>query len=492
MKNRNPLAFYSSIVLLLLVVFASCKKINEATELGADLIPTVDNINTFADTLAVETYNELFTELNDSTRISYANQQFLGHISNDPLFGKTTASMFLELKPSSYPFSFGNGTNFQIDSVVLVLSYKETYGDTTVSQKVNVFELDESTTFKADSNYLIRSNTLAYTNFLGSKTFVPRELNDSITLFREKSANQLRIRLDDVFGQNLLNKNGLETYTSDEKFKAFFKGFAIVPDISSGGNAVMGFQLTDTNSKLAIYYNYTNASSSIIDTVSMFRFRTDSSAAANLVTRDYNGAEIKTYLTNAGTEPDPLGFIQNTPGSYVRVKIPELANLNNRVIHRAELIVKQVADPSDALFPASPFLFIDALIQDSDPDPEKDKYRGVPYDFNYTSAGSPDLEALGAVASKTFDISGKSISFWRLNLTRYIQNIVNKREAATDFRLSSPYVARFMMPGLNNALTPVLQQINQTSTKYRVRVAGGNHPEPTQRMGLRIVYSNIQ
>lgn len=34
-------------------MFFSCTKINEATELGDDLIPAVDNVNTFDTTLTV-------------------------------------------------------------------------------------------------------------------------------------------------------------------------------------------------------------------------------------------------------------------------------------------------------------------------------------------------------------------------------------------------------------------------------------------------------
>jgi hypothetical protein len=109
--------------------------------------------------------------------------------------------------------------------------------------------------------------------------------------------------------------------------------------------------------------------------------------------------------------------------------------------------------------------------------------------LTFNSDGSLNLSSLGAVASKTFDQGGNSISTWRLNLSRYVQNIVNKRETATDFRLSSPFVARFSMPNQGNVLTPLTAQINPSSTKYRVRVGGGNHP--TQRMIMRIVYSNI-
>ena len=130
-------------------------------------------------------------------------------------------------------------------------------------------------------------------------------------------------------------------------------------------------------------------------------------------------------------------------------------------------------------------MFIEAKVPDTDSDPDNDTYKAIPYDFTFNNDGTLNLVGLGVVANKSFDGAGNPISVWRLNLSRFVQNIVNKREVATDFRLSSPFYAKFTLG--SNTITP---QINPTSTKYRVRVGGGNHP--TQPMRLRIVYSNIQ
>lgn len=488
MKNRNPFVVSSSIVLFFLIAFASCKKINEATELGTDLIPPVDNINTFSDTLAVETYNESFTDLNDSTRVARTVLHYLGQINNDPLFGKTAGSIFLELKPSVYKYAFEDHDAITIDSVVLVLSYKDLYGDSTIEQQVTVSEIAQSAAFKSDSFYLIRGTAFPTTRLLGVKTFQPKVLNDSVFAFREKAANQLRIRLDDNFGQELLTKDSTNAYLSDSAFRKYFKGFAITPT-GGTGNAVMGFALADTNTKLSIYYNYVKGSKKDT-TMRNFYFNASTSASANFVKREHTTGQINNYLTNSPTTVDEFGYIQNTPGTYVRVKIPGLANLSNRVIHRAELIVQQVAgDPvTDALYTAPTYMFIDAKIPDSDNDPNNDNYKAVPYDLTFNSDGSLNLTGLGAVSTKSFDQAGNSISVWRMNLSRFVQNIVNKRETVTDFRLSSPYYTKFLIGSSSNQI-PVSPQINPTSTKYRVRVGGGTHTE--QPMRLRIVYSNI-
>ena len=114
------------VVLSVLLVFFSCTKI-ETTDIGNGLIPSVDGVNikdTFFDVIT-----NTFVDDNIA-RVYKADDHLIGVITNDPLFGKTTASAFFELKPTNYPFSFsGNKDSIIVDSAVLVLSYKGAYGD---------------------------------------------------------------------------------------------------------------------------------------------------------------------------------------------------------------------------------------------------------------------------------------------------------------------------------------------------------------------------
>ena len=179
MKNRQFLLLLGVVFTTAAILLSSCKKINEPTDVGDGLIPPVDNITTFDTTISVEAYNGLFSLLTDSQRYSRADEQFLGLISNDPLFGGTDARMFFELKPTNYPFTFGNADpdSLMLDSVVLVLDYMETYGDTLVPQTINVYEIAPSSPiFKTDSNYLLRVNNFNLGTQLGSRTILPAML----------------------------------------------------------------------------------------------------------------------------------------------------------------------------------------------------------------------------------------------------------------------------------------------------------------------------
>ena len=78
----------------LLLIISSCKKINEATDLGDEIIPGVDGVNTFDTTLFVETYDTIFDPLKDSVRVGRTNDHILGHITNDPFFWKNKCKNF--------------------------------------------------------------------------------------------------------------------------------------------------------------------------------------------------------------------------------------------------------------------------------------------------------------------------------------------------------------------------------------------------------------
>jgi hypothetical protein len=122
LKTYRSLLVISSII----AVLWGCTKL-DTTSIGSDLIPEVDNVNTFADTLDVITTQGFFQ---DSTKLSLTEEYALGKVT-DPLLGGSEAKIFLQFKPSFYPYFIGkqaNDTIVQADSVVLCLSYKSFWG----------------------------------------------------------------------------------------------------------------------------------------------------------------------------------------------------------------------------------------------------------------------------------------------------------------------------------------------------------------------------
>lgn len=296
----------------------------------------------------------------------------------------------------------------------------------------------------------------------------------------------MRIRLDDSFGQRLLSYDSIRTstngaYASDSAFRSKVKGFALRS--MSGGNAVMGFDLGSNNTKLAIYYRY-DKNGKRDTTVEYFRFTSTFSAAANAVLRNYSGTPVEANV--GGTTPDPLLYIQNTPGTFAMVKVPDLLTVSNRLIHRAELIVEQVYDISDSLFAPPEFMYLDA----SDPSITSSyKFRTIPYDVGLQTGGGLNLLPFGIRPQAATDPTGNPIKVWKFNITRYVQNVLTRRQSLYDLRLFSPFSLNEKYGTPPGPDVNVTVFVNSTTTKGRLRVGGGNHP--TQRMRLRLVYSKL-
>lgn len=461
----------------------SCSKINEATDLGDDIIPGVDGVHTFDTTLTVETYDSIFDPLKDSVRVNRTADHILGNIVSDPFFGKTNAKIFLEMKPEFYPWNFSgvyNKDSLKIDSIVMVLAWNATYGDTMALQRVRVYELDPSNTFKTDSFYILRNEYFTHSGApLGSKDFFPYQLNDTIKAFQDTTAGQLRIPLSNAFGRRLLDYDTTNAYKSDSAFKVNLKGFAIEAD-QSFGNALMAFGLaSNPKTKLAIYYRFTKGGQEDT-TVSYFQF-TGASAQHNYINRfDFAGTPLKAAQDDPAQ--DDLVYLINTPGSYAKIKVPGLRTFpTDRIINRAELIMEQVYDVSDKTFTPPDALLVDLF------DSSLGDYRHIPYDFMLDNNNQP-VSSFGFYSKTSVDGSGNPIEVWKFNLTRYVQNILTKKESVHDLRVltAKSIFERF---GNNGVYQYFPLTLNSRFAFGRVRLGGGNHP--TQKMRLRIVYTKI-
>ncbi len=494
MKNKHLFVSLLIVSLVSGAVFTACKRINAFTDIGSGLIPAVDNINTFDTTLNVEVYNELFSAVQDSIRISSSDIHFLGHIQNDPLFGKTDARIYLQLKPVLFPHAFARADSLTLDSVVLVLDYKGAYGDTTIPQTVNVYEIANTPAndFRSDSTYLIRSSTFTNGSLLGTKTIIPQNLKDTVKAYKDTTVRQLRVRLSDAFGQRFLAYDSTATgaFHSDSLFDANFKGFAVETDPGSG-NALMAFALANApNTKLAFYYRFPR-NGQPDTTVSYFTFTPynifafTSCASHNYVQRDFSGTPLEAAVNSPA--PDDLIYLINAPGSYARIKVPGLANVSNRLVHRAELVAEQIYDPSDELFFAPETMWLDAY------DSSISSYRVIPYDVYPGSSTTLNLSTFGSYGNTVPDGSGKDVVRWSFDLTRYVQKIVTEKQKVMDFRMMSHRysVDSIRLSNYDNtgAFTPYVVTLNNNYVTGRVRLGGTAHP--TRRMKLRIIYSKI-
>ncbi len=514
----------------------SCTKLDTTTQ-GADLV-TVDNIVTKSVTLDVFTQqgffaNEPFSNNGDSTVITKNSNHILGQISNDLLFGKTDASIFVQFKPDFFPFYFGNaGDTIKngivgnaspaagFDSIVLCLSYKGSWGDTSaLNSNLNIQVLkiaDVSFAEKFDTLRTIGkypfTNVTPITEQIGIKNINTKDISartyygkNGAGLPRDSVENQIRIKLDNSFGATLYAQDSSSiainnAFSSDAKFRAAYKGFEIKVTSTNGG-VIHYVNLGETKTRLEFHYK--KVKGALKDTLMQpfYMYQVPSAtrnacATANYIKRDYIGTPA---YPNNNTNTQYL-FLQTTPGTYGKLQIPGLSSLSNRIIHRAYLVVDQVPfSPAETdVYSPPPYLYVD--LKDtviSSPQKYKPVYFDLTnrerYDPDATTASgiyyplnNVDINSLGGIAQKRYEASNLFYRY-ELNLTRYVQHIVTNKYKNYDLRIFTPSSFIYnQYAGINN----FINYFNPLALG-RVRVGGGGLAN-NHKMKMVIVYSEIK
>jgi hypothetical protein len=166
-------------------------------------------------------------------------------VNTDPYFGKVTASSFWQVSAFS-------GTALPdraiYDSIILLVHPKlEHYGDSTLTQHIEVYRVREDIKRPGNSAFLY-----GYSNFatdpmpIGSRQMTIRPHRDSV----------FKIRIDDALGREffaLMDKND-PTISNQLRFSQYFKGLALKPGANS--QVVNSFR-ADDSLNLRLFYHTT-------------------------------------------------------------------------------------------------------------------------------------------------------------------------------------------------------------------------------------------
>jgi hypothetical protein len=335
-----------AILLAAIAIFGlhSCK---ENTVLGTDVIPAIDNINTFfTDTITMVGYNKIF----DSTITSKYNASNpfapLGCISSnasgDNVFGKTVGSLAIQLRQPNLGFKLPE--EVIIDSMVLSIPHYRSYGDTITggNQTFNVYRMASG--FTKDSSYYIKQQ-LPYdaTKLLGSATLNFKKI-DSLTIKGVKLAPQIRFSLDTNFARTILSQD-TSVYKTYKAFVDWFGGLYITPADTNNGNMLGYFQYDAT--KLQIYTHKGATDSTVYE----YTFDGNNCAHQVQLKRNYvdNSPTINNFLNTTNPKGDSLFFIQSEGGNSVVLTFPTLGTLPNCIVNKAEIEFTIITDASTAL-----------------------------------------------------------------------------------------------------------------------------------------------
>jgi hypothetical protein len=462
----------------LIFAFIACTKITNSN-IGSGLIPPVDGVLTRDTILDIVTKNQAF----DTVAVGFSDDHVLGYTA-DPVFGATTAAINFQVSLPNTNFSFGVDKNTLVfDSVILSLSYKGVWGDSIQPLALHVYEMDPENKFSVDSAY---NNTISFekgielTQNNTAAMVSPYTLNDPDTLKQsnENATNQLRIHLSEAFGNRLLHDyDSLHQYRNDSTFHNAVRGFIV--EAEQQGSALLRVNLSDTSTRLSLYYHYTNSAGDTDTVVRRFATNALTCASSNTITRNYQNTDIQKYFPANPNAQDSLLYIQTSPGTYARLSIPGLKGLQNMVVHRAEILMSQVPDGAFSQFTV-PNLFLAAYSQDSA------RRFAVPNDLIFSGGTIANLTAFGVLPVK----KANSLSTYNFDISRYTQGIVTRHDSAYDLILWAPYnyyIEQFLQyPYAYPISIPALNPV----AIGRVILGGGNNTN--YKMRLHIVYSPVQ
>jgi hypothetical protein len=160
-----------------------------------------------------------------------------------------------------------------------------------------------------------------------------------------------------------------------------------------------------------------------------------------------------------------------------QIRIPALDTFRNVVVHRAELIATPIPGLQSGTFTYPLGLFMDRI------SPRGDTAYSFDSDMllsNNFTAFTYDIGLFGGQLTKD--------STFRFNITRHVQTMVTQRLRNDSLRIYIPIRAFIYSPSyqLRNQLF-----VTDRVAYGRIILAGGNYPDATKRLRLRLVYSKL-
>jgi len=440
---------YCLSVLFSIAFFAGCDK--ASIQFGQNYI---DNGNTnivLVDSMTVG----LSTAWKDSVVTSQSGTILLG-VAQDPYFGKTTASSYLSLIPSTNTIP-DLLPNAQYDSIaVLMKCNTDYYGDTTTAPTYSVKQLTTEIALPdAQFNFYNTSSFPVNGTALGTRTLGIRPSNGDSVNIKLDNSNGLGATL---FGMIRRKSDTLKTNTT---FTRYFKGLQLS---ATGANVVYGFK---DSIVLRLYYHetgnfYTGKTFDFTLNNSNFQF--------NHIEADRSGKPLSALGTTkreiASTLTGNIGYSQSASGLYMKLTFPNLRNLLQRPDYikliNAQLIIKPVPGSYSyhgyfALPPQVVAATTDALNEPG----------GV---LTVSSGGSAVTET-GNLFIDNQDVYNTSYSY---DVTSYL---------SAQLALLNNYQA--------NGLLLIPPSGSRYSTLKRLVVGDSKYPDVNARVQLRIYYVSV-
>lgn len=452
--------------------FFSLSACKERSAIRPDLIPNIDNINTFGiEDFEIGIKNSYFDSL-ISNNYAYPVVA-LGQLSDDPFFGKTQATMYMQFVQPSENFAFPAEFSHW-DSVVLHMPYYNvSYGDTAVNDANNALSLkayeitDNDFVFNEGVNWFTFQRFQTNVNrSWGSDVVSLKSLVDTFIVGTDTLSHIFSMRLDNSLG-DYLRSFSPEDFASAESFKSKFKGLYIAPDSNANKNTLAYMALYDQaiktdgyrSASLTFYYHNTGDTAQHKAIFSM----NGNCAFSNAVQRNYTGKPAAAYL-NAAQDSDTL-LIQGYPGfkSDLTIKLDD--KIPASVINKAALEIVVMPTQFADRFAPPPTLSVMRI--------NADNTIGSIADL-IDRSGSPSSTNLDFVdaQARRVTINGRDYFKYIINLPREVQQSLNRGDKEIKLRINTS----INYPGAYRMLGFGPNAPDDTKIKFHVIYTKQNQP----------------
>jgi hypothetical protein len=354
-KQPFPKAIAAAVaVLSASLFFSACK---ENTIIPTNVVPDVDNIRVFADTLDLHTRSVADDTAITSLYVSGVPIYLgAGAITGDLFFGELQERFYFQVRPPQDNYNFDEA-KYQADSAILILPYGGfSYGDTSNSAGTQTFTASRvlsSEDFYLDTIFYAHSADRAVDPTPMGKTTVSlrdlvRSKYDSTRVGNTKRSPHVRIRLTEAIMNELIGP----TYTNTTSFISAFRGIQISTEKT--GNTIPYFLMNGSDlystAGVLVYYHTINSGGGITDTLTVsYPFDPSKNAFYNKIVRNLDGTPAKAFLNSTAISDNTI-LITSPPGAAADIRIVNFGHIPTCVVNRAELVITQISSPMDGIF----------------------------------------------------------------------------------------------------------------------------------------------
>lgn len=442
---------------LLLSILISCFACTEPTLIGADLLQEDQANLNFRNDIPIDVTTIEGESVPIYNRFATLQLQHLlfGELE-DERFGISTASIYSQLSRSNgFPEK-----DIIVDSLILSIAYDSLgfYGDFSKPIEVEVFRVIEALDPSIDYN----SDQVFATDMvpIGSTTITPSFDSVLIINYDDGVANatkeppHIRIPLDVAFGELLVADSAI--YRSDTTFREFLQGLYIKPTAASNG--IVPLRFNEDISRLTLYYR-----PNIRDIKREYRYPfLFEQARINHFDHKYEGTAVENSL---GLQNADLLYLQSMAGLNMEVSFPNLSDLNNVVINKAELEFTVASEFQSPSFPVVEQLMAMRTTQGS---------RTAIIDVRNSIVGNSPLNTtvFGGIPILE-EVNGDTLTTYRINISAHFQDIVSKSEENSLIITAGTEEFLYYLP-----VVPKAESANQ------MILYGPNHPEFAPKLNL--------